>query len=151
MDLWNELRSFSQTCKDVPWCVVGDINTVLYENEKVGGGPACISAMNSFRNCIDDCHLTDIGFKGPQFTWSRGNLKDRLDRIVANDLWRTEFRESSLIKSPLPNSDHASLWLKMPQNHLRKRGCFKFLTPWLEHPDFVNQVHNLWRSNDSWE
>ncbi|KAJ1426406.1 Endonuclease/exonuclease/phosphatase superfamily [Sesbania bispinosa] len=61
MDLWDELRSFSQTYQNIPWCVVGDFNTVLYDTEKHGGAPVKRSSLLYFDQCLNDCLLADIG------------------------------------------------------------------------------------------
>jgi hypothetical protein len=36
---------------------------------------------------LEDCHLSDLGFRGPLFTWSNGRTMERLDRAVANSDW----------------------------------------------------------------
>lgn len=36
-DLWNELRAIHDNFR-LPWCVVGDFNSVLHPHEKTGGG-----------------------------------------------------------------------------------------------------------------
>ena len=44
--------------------------------------------MNAFRDCLSDCGLEDLGYRGCAFTWRRGNspnihVMERLDRFLA--------------------------------------------------------------------
>lgn len=89
-DLWNELRSTHGNFA-MPWCVVGDFNSVLHPHEKVGGGDFNIRACQRFAHCIFDCNLLDLGYKGPLFTWRSGNLKERLDRALCDSQWQALF------------------------------------------------------------
>jgi hypothetical protein len=53
---------------NLPWVCGGDFNEVLSVNDKVGGSGKSFSGMNKFRQAIDDCNLTDLGFCGPKYT-----------------------------------------------------------------------------------
>lgn len=56
-----------------------------------------------------------------------------------------------MVNLPLPSSDHCGLWLRLSQDlTYRRRNYFKFLGPWLDHPNFKNQLNNAWRSSSSW-
>lgn len=117
-----------------------DFNVVLHEKEKSGGAPFNFHHSAPFVHCIDMCQLVDLGFKGPCFTWKRGNLCERLDRVLSNTAWRAIFSTYLVIHLPIQSSDHCGLWLRMnPLNeNQRKRDYFKFLSPWLDHFDFRN-------------
>ncbi len=43
--------------------------------------------MQLFQDVLDDCRFVDLGFTGPQFTWTNNRVGDmtweRLDRAVA--------------------------------------------------------------------
>lgn len=107
---WQELRDF-KTNRVGPWALAGDFNVVTSDKEKLGSGPANPSSYASFNACIRDCNLLDLGFAGPPFTWSRGYLKERLDRVLCNDAWLSMFPESSVTHLPIPTSDHCGLKL----------------------------------------
>lgn len=52
--------------------------------------------MDLFRRTLEDCQMSDVGYSGRWFTWERGNLpetniRERLDRGVANARWISMF------------------------------------------------------------
>lgn len=149
--LWDELQAINESISG-SWSVAGDFNTVLYDFEKCGGAPINYSSCMAFSSCLDQCSLRDLGFKGPQFTWSRGGLKERLDRVVCNQEWLTQFKDSSMVNLPLPSSDHCGLWLKLSTNFSGRQrlSYFKFLGPWLEYPGFKVQLEKSWSPSSSW-
>ncbi|KAA3486584.1 (+)-neomenthol dehydrogenase-like [Gossypium australe] len=51
-------------------------------------------------------------FRGGQFTWHRGNLSERLDRVVGNDAWIKAFPNCLITHLPRIKSDHRPLLLK---------------------------------------
>lgn len=135
-DLLNELREIQSTYK-LPWCVAGDFNAVLHAHEKEGGGAFNQRAGQSFAQCIYDCSLVDLGYKGPLFTWRSGSLRERLDRALANTQWQTLFPNVSVVNLPLLTSDHCAIWLR-PKGEARRNDhhYFKFLGGWLDHENF---------------
>ncbi|CAJ2658508.1 unnamed protein product [Trifolium pratense] len=148
---WQEIRTLSASISG-PWCLAGDFNIVLYEREKIGGAPINNRSVASFASCLSDCNLFYLGFAGHPFTFHRGNLHERLDRVVCNSAWQQMFPSSSNVHLPLSSSDHCGLWFR-PQpdtTRCRKNNYFKFLGSWLDHPDFDNQVRNSWYISSDW-
>ncbi|KAJ1376280.1 Endonuclease/exonuclease/phosphatase [Sesbania bispinosa] len=111
-DLWSELSNFSSTV-DVPWCVMGDFNSILYDFEKIVGVGVNRRSMNAFASCLENCSLQELSSKGPFLTWQRGNVKERLDRVVCSQDWVMSFQQSSVINLALPTSDHCGIWLRL--------------------------------------
>jgi exonuclease III len=93
---WDLLRDLHQL-QNLLWLCAGDFNEVLHQHEKEGGCPRAQSCMDRFKNALEDCELHDLGFSGDVFTWRNKQLKkdnyirERLDRAIANDGWRTCF------------------------------------------------------------
>ncbi|MBA0633782.1 hypothetical protein Godav_029252, partial [Gossypium davidsonii] len=88
---WNLLKKLGQD-RSHPWLVSSDFNEIMYSYEKCGGVPREESRMEAFREALEECLLEDLGYLGVWFTWEKGNLletniKERLDRRVANDKW----------------------------------------------------------------
>ena len=45
--------------------------------------------MGNFQNTLEACGLSDLGFKGPKYTWNKGReganfMNERLDKGLAN-------------------------------------------------------------------
>jgi hypothetical protein len=64
---------------NLPWLCVGDFNKVTSPSEQIGGNPRSESQMTAFRDCLSDCELNDLGFKGYIYTWN--NKREGLDNI----------------------------------------------------------------------
>ncbi|KAK8498273.1 hypothetical protein V6N12_073900 [Hibiscus sabdariffa] len=68
---------------DVPCLVGGDFNVILSPDELHGGSSNELHAG-----------LVNLGFRGPPFTWSCGDLYQHLNRCVVNDSWNLVFLDS---------------------------------------------------------
>jgi hypothetical protein len=59
-----------------------------------------------------DCDLQDLGFEGDVFTWRNNNhevqgyVRERLDRALANSVWREKFYTVHVINGDPRHSDH---------------------------------------------
>ncbi|XP_061353715.1 uncharacterized protein LOC133298441 [Gastrolobium bilobum] len=114
--LWDDLTSIT-TDVEGAWIVLGDFNAILNENEKNGGNTACPGSISGFRRCINECALIDLGFKGPHFTWRRNNLRERLDRALANQDWKNRLH-ACIAGLDMELQDHASNALEVLQRNL---------------------------------
>ncbi|KAL9672899.1 hypothetical protein QQ045_029152 [Rhodiola kirilowii] len=70
---WELFRMLS-TASNLPWIVLGDFNEVLGDNEVLGVRPRQLWQMSNFREALEDCDLSDLGFKGYPFTFTNGRL-----------------------------------------------------------------------------
>ncbi|KAK3189419.1 hypothetical protein Dsin_028980 [Dipteronia sinensis] len=70
---WTLLRRL-KGLSSLPWLCLGDFNEILRDSEKQGGPPRPRLLMESFREVLDSCELEDLGFFGPNFTFS--NIRD---------------------------------------------------------------------------
>ncbi|PKU83800.1 hypothetical protein MA16_Dca010893 [Dendrobium catenatum] len=95
---------------------------------------------------ISTCDLHDIGFFGNAYTWSRGNLWQRLDRVLFNHDWIANFHMTHVEHLSRAASDHASLLLTINANKSYVPNAFKFQNMWLSHPDFFNVVERNWQA-----
>lgn len=128
----------------------GDFNSVTSDREKLGGAPVIPSSCSSFNACIDDCSLIDLGYLGPPFTWSRGELRERLDEVMSNSAWLSMYPSCYITHLPIPSSNHCGLWIRMDPDNIVIHNYFKFLGAWLDHPDFSNQISFSWIPSSSW-
>ncbi|KAA3479433.1 Retrovirus-related Pol polyprotein LINE-1 [Gossypium australe] len=101
--------------------VIGDFNVILSSNEKIGGllaGKRC----PHFGNFVDLANLHDLGFRGPPFTWHRGNLFERLDHALGNEVWVNYFPNSLTTHLPRIKSDHRPLLFSLNLSFALPRG-----------------------------
>ncbi|CAN1148779.1 hypothetical protein LINPERPRIM_LOCUS38307, partial [Linum perenne] len=112
-DFWvycNDLRS---NCNE-PCLFVGNFNTILSSNEKIGGGPPQYGSMHAFKDFIDSNILIDMGCKGDPFTWSNmqewsKKIKERLDRALCNSNWNSTLDITSVTHELPIGSNHSSI------------------------------------------
>jgi hypothetical protein len=71
--------------------------------------------MDLFRDTLEHCLLRDLGYEGDTFTWcnhhhaAENYIRERLDRVVANDQWRARFPAAKVINGDPRHSDHRPL------------------------------------------
>lgn len=109
--LWKELNNIAKSNQE-PWVLVGDWNMILDASEKKGGAPPDLQKCREFREVLSNCKLLDLGFQGNKFTWKRGSLYQRLDRVLCNFEWQTDFMDASVKHLPRIKSDHSPLLLR---------------------------------------
>ena len=133
---WDLLQRLKEV-DSLPWVCGGDFNEILSVNDKAGGSTKLFKGLNQFRQAIEDCNLTDLGFWGPRYTWNNkrpgdANTKLRLDKDVATKEWRDKFQLSSVTHLPPHESNHLPIILQTEHMKSRKgRKGFKFEENWL--------------------
>ncbi|CAM8921455.1 unnamed protein product [Rhodiola kirilowii] len=90
---WELLRTLNKQGEG-PWLVLGDLNEILFGWECQGRRLRREWQMRSFREAIEDCGISDLGYRGAPFTFSNrregaSETRARLDRAFGNDQWRT--------------------------------------------------------------
>lgn len=86
---------------------------------------------------FSNCELSDLGYKGPKFTWSNCQdsqtfIKERLDRGVANSGWCDLYPVAELIVEAT-TSDHAVLimYLGGLPHGTKKQRWFRYEARWM--------------------
>lgn len=67
---WNLLRSLSLVSQ-LPWCVLGDFNDMLFATDKMGTNPHPQFLLDGFRGAVSDCALSELDLAGGSFTWEK--------------------------------------------------------------------------------
>jgi endonuclease/exonuclease/phosphatase family metal-dependent hydrolase len=140
-DLLRELRDMS----DLPWCIVGDFNDLLAQEDKHGTHPHPNWLCTGFCNDVCDCDLTDIYLEGYPYTWIKSSgspnvIEERLDRAMANSQWLMLYPNVKLTNLVTSHSDHSSILLQ--NSPLMRNGrtySFRFENSWLKEED-VDEV-----------
>lgn len=86
--------------------------------------------MREFRHCLEEWELFDLGFIGHPFTWTNkqagiSNIQERLDRGVANELWRSIFPTARVSHLTRVMSDHCPIFLDWAGKRKRHGLCHK--------------------------
>ena len=68
--------------------------------------------------------MVDLPFSGPRFTWVRGSLSKRLDRVLSNKDWILKFDNYSVTNLPRVDSDHRPVLVRFERNG-RRNGEYK--------------------------
>jgi hypothetical protein len=131
---WDSLEKVLSTFSG-PWIGLGDYNYLLSNADKKGGVFFASSSSSSMRNRVDALGLIDMGFIGNLYTWTnkrpaKANVKERLDRALANTDWRIFFPNAKVKHFPIIKSYHA-LILLLTQGDLNSYPKpFKFEAAW---------------------
>ena len=67
-----QLLDFLKNHNTIPWIVFGDFNEIIWTNEKIGWLDRDANQMAEFKDCLNRCELSDLGFIGQKFTWCNG-------------------------------------------------------------------------------
>jgi hypothetical protein len=68
-EFWDFMRNLSSNWSG-PWICCGDFNEALSQDEHFGSSNRSETQMLMFKECLDDCGLSDLGFSRPKFTWT---------------------------------------------------------------------------------
>ena len=135
-----------------PWLIVGDFNSLAESSEKEGGAPPRWSQNSILRDFMMDCSLSDLGFKGPQYTWHNKQVEEstimaRLDRALANTEWRLLFEHAIVIHDYMVGLDHRLLVIQLEKCPKKRRRSFKYEAKWSREEDCKVVIQNEWDSN----
>ncbi|KAK7256210.1 hypothetical protein RIF29_29648 [Crotalaria pallida] len=150
---WDLIRSLKRD-PPIPWLCCGDFNEFLSPDDKQGCQPVNILSVDSFRQALDDCALEDLGFVGQRFTWSNkrrmlDNVEERLDKGVANMLWRRIWARITVSTLPRFFSDYNPIVIafskkSMLHNERRKQRLYRFERIWLTDDECEEIVYRSW-------
>lgn len=149
---WRMLR-FLRNESDLPWLCAGDFNEILHDQEQFGGNDREEWKMEGFREAVQYCGFTDLGYSGTPFTWDNRrewdqNIKVRLDRALADERVLDLFGDSSVTHVQTTESDHCAILITLKksgvfQGHRRERP-FRYENMWLRHPSYEDTVAAAW-------
>ncbi|KAH9772083.1 reverse transcriptase domain-containing protein [Citrus sinensis] len=147
-ELWHQLNYIASSMHD-PWLVGGDFNSILYAEEKRGGSQLGTGICPIFNNWFYTNQMVDLPFSGPRFTWVRGSLSKRLDRVLSNKDWIFKFDNYSVTNLPRIDSDHKPVLVRFERNGrgMGRIKPFRFLAAWMTDNRFGNFMQDNWQGN----
>ncbi|KAL2903988.1 hypothetical protein RDABS01_002698 [Bienertia sinuspersici] len=126
-------------------------------DEKKEGDGFDYKQAEILRKVMEECDLVDLGYMGYEYTWSSGrsgtdNVQERLDRFLANKLWRGTFPSSLVNHLPKRKSDHLRIILNIrgPRNRVKEKKkvkLFRFEEMWLKELSCEDIVKQSWNIN----
>lgn len=150
--LWSEILSLSQSSYSrYPWTLLGDLNQVLnpYE-DSISYGFRVTKGMCGLRSCLLSSGLSDLSHRGSKFTWWNNivaaPIAKKLDRILVNDEWLTQFPLSIGFFGEYEFSDHSSGNIILSSSSIKKTKLFKFQNFLLQNAIFLSSLQLVWTS-----
>ncbi|KAF5459760.1 hypothetical protein F2P56_019680, partial [Juglans regia] len=110
--LWSNLLGVNSL--QFPHVIIGDFNVICNDNERRGGNPRMLIAMEDFCSFIDDGRLVELPFSGNGFSWCNGRLGmarswARLDRALCNSKFKDLYPSGRIQYLPRRTSDHSPM------------------------------------------
>ncbi|GMI75114.1 hypothetical protein HRI_001180700 [Hibiscus trionum] len=136
----------------IPWCLGGDFNLFLDEEEKIGF-TINKTMISMFRSFVFEAGLIDLPLSGGKFTWSNSREIPtfvRLDRFLISTSFNLEFPQivQNLLDKSL--SDHNAIHLSVEKVDWGPKP-FRVFNSWFLEKDFektvVNALSNQKRRN----
>lgn len=112
-----DLIHFLAAISQLPWCIFGDFNDLLFDSDKDGKVPHPPNLMEGFRKVIDDSLFSEIDLCGGKFTWERGRetndwVREKLDRVFATRSWLNKHPLCKISVHHVTRSDHDQIhWI----------------------------------------
>ncbi|RAL42418.1 hypothetical protein DM860_017598 [Cuscuta australis] len=143
-ELWDKLNKLSSS---TAWCIMGDFNTVLHLDERIGGNPVSWEEIKEFQQCLSRCGLEDLPYEGPKFTWNNNQgtgkrIYSKLDRVMSNLDWINKFDLKAHLKESCV-SDCSPMCLHQI-GQIKHAHNFKYCDMWSLDPQFSDIVANVW-------
>nr|XP_043611509.1 uncharacterized protein LOC122583113 [Erigeron canadensis] len=129
---------------------MGDFNSFLYLQDNYYGSSSISIGMKEFKECVVETELIDINSSGFHYTWTQkpkkgvGILK-KIDRIMGNMQFITDFPSSYAIFQPYRVSDHTPCVLKLPSVARYRPRPFKFSSFITSKFGFLEAVEKGWK------
>jgi hypothetical protein len=151
---WEVLR-YLRRQDDLPWLCAGDFNEILKQEGQIGVNDRNEQQMESFRECLADCSLIDLGYTGYTYTWDKkrggaANVQAGLDRATGTDEFLQLFPNRVVEHIATEETDHIALLIKIAGVDVlrapKPRG-FVFEEMWTKHDSYNDMMLAAWQEN----
>lgn len=145
--VWERLTRMGIT-RDDPWFIIGDLNEITGNHEKVGGPLRHSDTFISFNNMIQNCGLMEFPSRGNTLSWRgrRGGhvVRCRLDRALGNNEWHNLFPCSFVEYLAMIGSDHRPIVATIDDKVLKFRRQFRFDKRWIGENGLMDSIERGW-------
>ncbi|GAU40165.1 hypothetical protein TSUD_292700 [Trifolium subterraneum] len=149
--LWSKITNI-QSQNPLPWCCIGDFNTIIGSHEHRGSSTPARTPMLDFQHWSDSNNLLHLPTQGAFFTWTNGrrsrhSTHKRLDRAICNMDWVNACSSVRVLTLTKIRSDHFPILLEFKNHVTHAPSKFKFMKMWIAHPDCINVIKQSWNIN----
>ena len=113
--------------------------------------------MQLFRDVVDECAFTDLGFVGFPFTWHKHfadfTIWERLDKAMATNEWFSMFPKTKVQHLDTTTSNHKPLWINPEGVESNFQKHFRFEQMWMTKKGCGETIEVVWIENnlDPWD
>ncbi|XP_019236521.1 PREDICTED: uncharacterized protein LOC109216785 [Nicotiana attenuata] len=131
--------------------VIGDFNSALNVEDRIGGNEVTWAEVVDFYNCVVECGLMELPTQGNRYTWSdkqeEHRIFSKIDWIFINEQWFDTMPECNARFLTEGISDHYPSKVTFTEERQRSRTSFQFCNVWTQHPQFMRIVKEGWNYN----
>ncbi|CAH1443919.1 unnamed protein product [Lactuca virosa] len=148
--LWESLDKHKYSIDSSPWLITGDFNVTRELIDSTTVNSKISRGMVEFNDCINRIEVQDINCNGLHFTWNQrprgahGVLK-KLDRVLGNFKFISDYPNVFVNFQPYRNSDHSPMVIKFPIRKKFRIRPFKFVNSLTLLDDFLPIVAEVWK------
>ncbi|GKE89079.1 RNA-directed DNA polymerase, eukaryota, reverse transcriptase zinc-binding domain protein [Tanacetum coccineum] len=130
---------------------MGDVNVSLNLEDHFEGISHFTHDMLEFQECMNDIEMEDINWSGMHFTWTNSlnnpnaTVLKKLDRVMGNLSFLTQFSLANAIFLPYGISDHSPAILTIPQVMKKKIKSFRMANYITDKMEFKDLVKEKWK------
>ncbi|KAJ6422910.1 hypothetical protein OIU84_023947 [Salix udensis] len=150
MSLWDYLINSTQQFSNMPWILLGDFNTMMYSDQKVGGDSRWLTHHEDFQKAAHQAQLIPLPYKGMKYTWSNGqpghrNIQEKLDWALGNSRVLQDWPDTITTFLPRSISDHCAIILQLNKSQTVRPSQFKFINAWTSRDDYLPIISSAWQ------
>lgn len=141
--LWESLVALSQSITQ-PWTVLGDLNVVLSQEEKVVEEGSALAVSTELSDFLCEAALEDMKYYGQKFTWSNHHTWCKLDRVLVNGSWLEKYKDSFARFDGFGILDHSPMSVTVKSVCEKLRLPFRFKNVWVQDAGYEELVKEVW-------
>lgn len=127
---------------------MGYFNETISQEVKFGA----YKQMELFREVVEECELSDLGFKVSKYTWCNNKegmefTKDRLDSVLGNSDWHSLYDLVDIYILPIQSFDHYPLLISchnQEKDFMHRRKFFRYEASWARREKCKDVIKKAW-------